>query len=104
MNNYDWLGFFEILIDHDDEIELEVSLNLKHPKGNEMVTKINGFIIYLNEDLTSRVISLLKGFKWRKEERHEVKSAKRGFFLANEKPKEDRIRLGGKSFHTNGMI
>lgn len=47
-------------------------------------------VIYINEDSLRKITTLHKGLQWNKEGRKEAITAKRGFFLPNEQPNEDK--------------
>lgn len=78
-------GFFENLKGYDHEITQKFSMALQSQEEGISTTIVRGISIHLNENLINRVIKILIGVKWGKEDRTKSITTKINFFLPKEK-------------------
>jgi hypothetical protein len=84
------LGYFERLRGYDDEVAIEFSLKFPEYTREGVCGHSEGTVIRINEASINRITSFPMGLPWDKEERQEAITAKKAFFLPNEKPDEDK--------------
>lgn len=85
-----WMSFCDRIQGHDDEITEEFLRSLKPKSKTLAVVNIKGLTLKFTPQLISRVIDLLMGVPWDKEERKLGQKAKKEFFLPKEQYLEDK--------------
>lgn len=84
------MGFFEEMRGYDDEVDIDFSLSLIPLTGTHVIVVVKGLYVELTPEVIGRITIIPFRFPWRKEDKRNIKIAKKKLFLGGEEVTKDK--------------